>query len=402
MIPSPGWSGFSLGPITIHAYALCLILGIIAALWLTNRRWQARGGSEDDLWVIAMWAIPAGIIGGRLYHVISTPRPYFGADGDPMAVLYVWNGGLGIWGAVVLGALAAWWAARRHKISIGAFLDAAAPGLILAQAIGRWGNWFNQELFGAPTTLPWGLQIDYTHPNWPAGVPEGTVFHPTFLYESLWNIAGALLLIWLHRRLKLAHGQVFLLYICYYTLGRVWIEALRIDTAELILGVRLNVWVSILVFLAAAVVFALSWRKHRGAGDEIYLPGRETAGDAASGDVPSGDAASEASSDAPSDAAATKADAASQEPATESPDGEQTAEKSSLEASPPEDPEREDDPEHRFGAHGAMTSNIRIVPETTAGAADRPEPGTDEPGTAEPDSVGDDSPTEDRPKSTDN
>ncbi|WAL41587.1 prolipoprotein diacylglyceryl transferase [Brevibacterium sp. BRM-1] len=267
-IPSPTWSGFSLGPLTIHAYALCILAGILLALWVTNRRWTARGGTSDDLWSIAVWAIPAGIIGGRLYHVLSTPEPYFGRGGNPVAALYIWNGGLGIWGAVALGVLAAWWAARRHGVRFGAFLDAAAPGLILAQACGRWGNWFNQELFGAPTTLPWGLHIDKVlagrpNPNWPdPALPAGTLFQPTFLYESLWNLGVFFVLIWAGRRLRMGHGQVFFSYICLYTLGRVWIEALRIDDAEHILGLRLNVWTSILVFALGAVLFAVSRMRH--------------------------------------------------------------------------------------------------------------------------------------------
>ena len=279
-IPSPSWSGFSLGPLTIHAYALCILLGIVLALWVTNRRWQARGGSEDDLWNIAVWAIPAGIIGGRIYHVISTPDPYFGPGGDPVAALYIWNGGLGIWGAVALGVLTVYFVCRHYGIRFTAFLDAAAPGLILAQAVGRWGNWFNQELFGAPTTVPWGLEIDREingapNPNWPdAALPADTLFHPTFLYESIWNLAGFVLLLWAGRRFALGHGQVFFLYICYYTAGRVWIEALRIDTAELILGVRLNVWVSILVFALGAVLFVLSRRRHRTPEESVYTPER--------------------------------------------------------------------------------------------------------------------------------
>lgn len=268
-IPSPTWSGFSLGPLTIHAYALCILTGIVVALWLTNKRWIARGGTSDDLWNIAVWTVPAGIIGGRLYHVFSTPAPYFGPGGDPVAALYIWNGGLGIWGAVALGVLVAYLVARHYGIRFASFLDAAAPGLILAQAIGRWGNWFNQELFGAPTTLPWGLQIDPASPNWPdPSLPADTLFHPTFLYESVWNAIGAVLLIWAGKKFRLKHGQVFYAYICYYTLGRVWIEALRIDTAEHILSLRLNVWTSILVFALGAVLFVVS-RSRYGAGTDV-------------------------------------------------------------------------------------------------------------------------------------
>lgn len=288
-IPSPTWSEFSIGPITIHAYALCILLGICVALWLTNKRWVARGGITDDLWNIAVWTVPAGIIGGRLYHIFSTPDPYFGPNGNPIAALYIWNGGLGIWGAVALGVIVAYVVARRYGIRFLSFLDAAAPGLILAQAIGRWGNWFNQELFGAPTTLPWGLHIDKTlngfpNPNWPdPALPADTLFHPTFLYESVWNFVGALLLIWAARKFLLNSGQVFYAYICYYTLGRVWIEALRIDTAEHILGLRLNVWTSIIVFVVGLVLFLYS-RAHYGAGiNEPYTENRSNNSDHTTG-----------------------------------------------------------------------------------------------------------------------
>ncbi|WGW13770.1 prolipoprotein diacylglyceryl transferase [Saxibacter everestensis] len=298
-IPSPGWSGFSIGGFTVHAYALCILAGIGAALWLTNRRWKARGGKEDHIWDIAIWAIPLGIIGGRLYHVFSSPDAYFGPDGDLTLIPQIWRGGLGIWGAVVLGVVGAYIGARRCGVRLPAFLDAAAPGILLAQGIGRWGNWFNQELFGAPTTLPWGLQIDYLtdggiNPNWPGPqYTEGTLFHPTFLYESIWNVIGVVLLLWLGSKFRLAWGQVFWAYVCYYTLGRVWIEALRIDDAELVLGLRLNVWTSILVFALGAAMFYLSRRKHREIEPSVYLPGREPATDSASVDESTTDSVDE-------------------------------------------------------------------------------------------------------------
>lgn len=285
-IPSPGWSGIFIGKFEIHAYALCILLGIVVALWLTNRRWKAMGGSEDHLWDIAIWAIPAGIIGGRLYHVFSTPEAYFGAHGDLWLIPQIWRGGLGIWGAVVLGALGAWIGARRAGVRLPMFVDAAAPGVILAQAIGRWGNWFNQELFGKPTTLPWGLHIDYLrdggiNPNWPG--PEyapGTLFQPTFLYECVWDVAVAIVLIWLGRKLKFSWGQTFWAYVCLYTIGRVWIEMLRIDNAVHILGLRINVFTCIVVFILGAVFFYLSWRRHGfGATDGVYLPGRVPEGE---------------------------------------------------------------------------------------------------------------------------
>ena len=279
-IPSPGWSGFSIGPLTIHAYALCILLGIVAAIWLTHRRWKARGGPEEFIWDVAIWAIPFGIVGGRLYHVFSSPDAYFGPNGDLSLIPQIWRGGLGIWGAVALGLVGAWIGCRRAGFKLPAFMDAAAPGVLLAQAIGRWGNWFNQELFGAPTTLPWGLEIDADNPNFPADAEPGTLFHPTFLYESLWNLAGVALLLLLDRRFKFRRGMLFWLYVAFYTLGRVWIEMLRIDDAELItiFGItqRLNVWTSLLLLVAAVVIFIVLSRRPRTAEtDSLYLPGRE-------------------------------------------------------------------------------------------------------------------------------
>ena len=278
-IPSPPaeWASFSIGPATIHAYALCILAGIIVALLLTSARWKRYGGNV--VWDIAIWAVPFGLIGGRLYHVVSSPDAYFGPDGDLSRIPRIWEGGLGIWGAVALGAVGAWIACRRAGVRLAAFADAAAPGVLLAQAIGRWGNWFNQELFGAPTDLPWGLEIDPDNANFPPGADPGTLFHPTFLYESLWNLAGVALLLLLDRRFSLRGGRMFWLYAAYYTAGRVWIEALRIDDAEMIsiLGVtqRLNVWTSVLVLVVSLAIFCYLSVKQRGATEHsVYLPGQ--------------------------------------------------------------------------------------------------------------------------------
>lgn len=288
-IPSPDWSGFDIplpwGTLRIHAYALCILAGIVAGLWLTSARWAKRGAPEGSVWDIVVWAIPFGIIGGRLYHVFSSPDAYFGpgfdGTGDLSLIPQIQRGGLGIWGAVVLGVVGAWIGCRRSGVKLSAFLDAAAPGLLLAQAIGRWGNWFNQELFGGPTTLPWGLQIDPDNANFPTGVPADTLFHPTFLYESLWNIAGVVLLLALDRRFNFRRSRLFWLYAMYYTLGRVWIEAMRIDEAEQIslfgITTRLNVWTSIFVFVTALAIFIYLGRKGRPEPDTVYLPGREPA-----------------------------------------------------------------------------------------------------------------------------
>ncbi|MET1064341.1 MAG: prolipoprotein diacylglyceryl transferase [Arthrobacter sp.] len=291
-IPSPDWSGFDIplpwGSLRIHAYALCILLGIIAGLWLTSVRWARRGAPEGSVWDIAIWAIPFGIIGGRLYHVVSSPDAYFGpgfdGTGDLSLIPQIQRGGLGIWGAVLLGAVGAWIGCRRAGVKLSAFLDAAAPGLLLAQAIGRWGNYFNQELFGGPTTLPWGLQIDVDNPNFPPGMAAEALFHPTFLYESLWNLAGVGILLLLDRKFRFRRGRLFCLYAVYYTLGRVWIEAMRIDDAEQIslfgITTRLNVWTSIFVLLGALAVFIILGLRKGGEPDTVYLPGREPAGTA--------------------------------------------------------------------------------------------------------------------------
>ncbi|WP_374109465.1 prolipoprotein diacylglyceryl transferase [Actinotalea sp. K2] len=266
-IPSPSQSVWYLGPFPLRAYALAIMAGIVAALWLTRRRWAERGGDPDTVLEIAFWAVPFGIVGGRIYHVVSSPAAYFGPDGDPMKAFAIWEGGLGIWGAIALGGVGAWIGARRQGVRFAVFADAVAPGLLVAQAIGRLGNWFNQELFGGPTDLPWGLRIDPAGPSFPDGYPPETLFHPTFLYEMLWNLAAAALIIWLDRRYRMGHGRVFWLYVLTYTVGRLWIEMLRIDPAEQVLGLRLNVWTSIVVGLGALVAFVLVGRRH---------PGRET------------------------------------------------------------------------------------------------------------------------------
>jgi prolipoprotein diacylglyceryl transferase len=327
-IPSPDWSGFDIplpwGTLRIHAYALCILLGIIAGLWLTSVRWAKRGAPEGSVWDIAIWAIPFGIIGGRLYHVVSSPDAYFGpgfdGTGDLSLIPQLQRGGLGIWGAVLLGALGAWIGCRKAGVKLSAFMDAAAPGLLLAQAIGRWGNYFNQELFGGPTTLPWGLQIDADNPNFPPGMAADTLFHPTFLYESLWNLAGVGILLLLDRKFRFRRGRLFCLYAVYYTLGRVWIEAMRIDDAEQIslfgITTRLNVWTSIFVLLGALAAFIILGLRKRTEPDTVYLPGHEPSATAAEADAEAdADAVAAAGAGATADADAATG-AAAKEPAT--------------------------------------------------------------------------------------
>ncbi|WFE29338.1 prolipoprotein diacylglyceryl transferase [Solwaraspora sp. WMMD791] len=259
-IPSPATAVWQLGPIPIRAYALCIVAGIVVACVVTEYRLRQRGARPWAVLDIAIWAVPAGIIGARLYHVVSSPQEYFGAGGNPIEALYIWQGGLGIWGAVAGGAVGAWLAARQLGIPLTVVADALAPGLPLAQAVGRFGNWFNNELYGGPTTLPWGLQVhqmDRANPGQALRDPEGNpvlepgLYHPTFLYEALWNVGVAGLVILAERRWKLGAGRAFAVYVMGYTAGRFWIEMMRTDTANEILGVRLNVWTSLLVFLGA-------------------------------------------------------------------------------------------------------------------------------------------------------
>jgi len=265
-IPSPTQGVWQLGPLPIRAYALCIVAGIVVAIVLTERRWLARGGAPGDVLDIAMWAVPFGIVGGRLYHVITTPEPYFGKGGDPVKAFAIWEGGLGIWGAITLGGVGAWIACRRKGIPLPAFADALAPGLLVAQAIGRLGNWFNNELYGGHTDLPWALKIYEWNGHGAVLGPDGQpvvlgFFHPTFLYELLWNLAAAAVVIWADRRFRLSHGRAFALYVALYCLGRFWVELLRTDPAEHFFGIRLNVFTAVIVGLLA--VAYLVWQRGR-------------------------------------------------------------------------------------------------------------------------------------------
>jgi prolipoprotein diacylglyceryl transferase len=270
-IPSPSQGVWHLGPVPIRGYALCIILGVVAAIWLGERRWVARGGVRGQVSDIAIWAVPFGLVGGRLYHVVTDPARYFGADGDPVAALYIWQGGLGIWGAIALGGVGAYIGSRRYGLRFPPLADALAPGIAVAQAIGRWGNWFNQELFGKPTTLPWGLEIpDET--KRPDGYQQFETFHPTFLYECLWDLGVAGLVIWADRRFRLGHGRAFALYVMGYTVGRGWIEYLRIDAVEAndVFGLRLNVWTSIVLFLLSTAYFVVVGRRTPGREENVF------------------------------------------------------------------------------------------------------------------------------------
>ena len=264
-IPSPDQGVWYLGPFPVRAYALCILVGIAAAVWLGERRWVARGGRPGQVSDIALWAVPFGIIGGRVYHVLTDSRSYFGEGGNPVAALYIWQGGLGIWGAIALGGVGAYIGARRAGLVFPPLADALAPGIVLAQAIGRVGNYFNQELFGRPTDLPWALEIPDATKR-PLGYEQFSTFHPTFLYEALWNLAVLALLLWADRRFRMGHGRVFALYVAAYCVGRAWIEMLRIDPVEAsdVLGVRLNVWTSVLLLLLAVAYLVVSARRRPG------------------------------------------------------------------------------------------------------------------------------------------
>ncbi|MDQ6715588.1 MAG: prolipoprotein diacylglyceryl transferase [Actinomycetota bacterium] len=267
-IPSPTTGVWYLGPLPIRAYAICILAGIVVAVWIAQRRLESRGGTTGQVLDISAWAVPFGIVGGRIYHLITSPQAYFGEGGHPLNAVKIWEGGLGIWGAVALGALGAWIGCRRQGVRFLDFADAAAPGVLVAQALGRWGNYFNNEIHGAPTDLPWGLKVY----QWdqqaghavvdPSGDPVvlGT-FHPTFLYESIFCLLLALVLVRLDRRLELRRGQVFALYIAGYPVGRGVIELMRTDDANTIFGLRVNSWVSMLVFLLGVALFVWFGRR---------------------------------------------------------------------------------------------------------------------------------------------
>ncbi|MEV6040144.1 prolipoprotein diacylglyceryl transferase [Nonomuraea sp. NPDC052116] len=349
-IPSPSQGVWYLGIIPIRAYALCIVLGVIVAVWLSERRWQARGGQKGTIVDIAVPAVIFGLIGGRLYHVITDWQTYFGSRAikEPIQALFIWEGGLGIWGAIALGALGVWFAVRKRGISMSAVADTVAPGIAFAQAIGRWGNWFNQELYGSPTTLPWGLEIDADH-----GGEPGVLYHPTFLYESLWDVALGFVLLFAGRRFALRHGRLFALYVAGYTLGRFWIEGLRIDPvggvdhAVTFLGLRINQWTSIVLFVAALAYFWLSRNR-----DSVEIV-------------------------APADPAhpADQADADSEDPQepTSTDDGEDTPSPRPS-ADPSKDPEATDDPAPETDTTtDAEVTEVTDAPAPAAEKAEKPE-----------------------------
>lgn len=260
-IPSPSVSFIELGPFKIHFYALCILTGIILAIWIANRRlvrWGYQSGLALD---IALWTVPIGVVGARIFHVLTHSGDYFYPGADVTAVLRIWEGGIAIYGGLIGGALGAWIGSNRAGVKFWDFTDAVAPGVLLAQAAGRWGNYFNQELFGQPTTLPWGLEIDASNPAFPNSLPAETLFQPTFLYESTWSLIGVAVLLTLDKRFNLRNGAMFGSYLIYYSIGRLVVENLRIDPSDIILGLRTNVWSAILGIVAGVVI--IYWQRLR-------------------------------------------------------------------------------------------------------------------------------------------
>ena len=274
-IPSPDVSYIELGPLRIHFYALFILTGIILALLLTESRLKARGVEAGVALDVSFWAIPFGILGGRFFHVITHPNDYFYQGADLLAPFRIWEGGLAIYGALLFGALGAYIGSRKSGIKFTSYLDAVAPGILLAQAVGRWGNYFNNELFGLPTDLPWGLEISSSNRAYPAGLPEGVLFHPTFLYESIWSLFGVALLLAADKKFNLRWGRMIGLYFIYYSVGRVWVEAIRIDPSEIVLGLRINIWSAIIGIIVGLAVMIISYRRHTGLEVSAYLEGRE-------------------------------------------------------------------------------------------------------------------------------
>jgi len=267
-IPSPSTGVIYLGPLPLRAYSLFIILGIFVAIWLGNKRWIAKGGKPGQVSDVAIFAVPFGIIGGRIYHVSTDWEKYFGSGQNWIDALKIWNGGLGIWGAILFGGVGAWIGCKYYKIYLPPFADAIAPGIIFAQAIGRLGNYFNQELFGKPTDLAWGLEI--AEKFRPQGFESFATFHPTFLYEIIWNVLIGFGLIYLDRKYKIGHGRLFALYVSLYSLGRLFIENLRIDEARLILGFRFNVFTSLVVIVGGLIYFVISNRSKPGIDKELF------------------------------------------------------------------------------------------------------------------------------------
>ncbi|MFD1719958.1 prolipoprotein diacylglyceryl transferase [Amnibacterium endophyticum] len=277
-IPSPpsAWAEFHLGPLTVHTYAVCILAGIAAAILVTQRRLGRRGVPSSMVVDAAIWVVPLGIVVARIWHVLTHTGDYFYPGANLWNVFAIWDGGNAIYGSMLGGALGIWIACRRAGVRFTAFVDAMAPGMLLAQAIGRLGNWFNHELFGLPTTLPWGLQIPADDPHLPPGYPAGTLFHPLFLYEIVWNLIGIGIILLLERRVSLHWGRAIGVYLVWYGLGRSWLEAIRIDpTSDAFLGIPANDWASFGAVAIGVAILVVQGLRHSGAEPSPWLPGRE-------------------------------------------------------------------------------------------------------------------------------
>jgi prolipoprotein diacylglyceryl transferase len=273
--PDPDFSQFSLGPLTVHTYALCILAGIVAAVIISQRRLVARGGNAGQVVDIVIWAVPLGIIVARFYHVFTHVGDYFYPGANLWSVFAIWEGGNALYGGLIGGAAGAYIGCRRAGIKFWSFADVLAPAMLVAQAIGRLGNWFNHELFGLPTTLPWGLEILPTDPMFPANLPAGTLFHPLFLYEMIWNLIGVAVILFLERRFALRWGRTWALYMIWYGLGRSWLEAIRIDpTSDAPLGIPANIWTSLVVVLLGIILFVVQSRRHPEVEVSVFRDGR--------------------------------------------------------------------------------------------------------------------------------
>jgi prolipoprotein diacylglyceryl transferase len=400
--PSPPQGVWHLGPLPIRAYALFIIVGIVAALLIGDRRWEARGGQRGVIYDIALWAVPFGLVGGRLYHLATDWRTYWGSGGAGLgAALRIWDGGLGIWGAIALGGVGAWIGCRRHGIPLPAFADALAPGIILAQAIGRLGNYFNQELYGRETTLPWGLEIfyrrdpsGYVDPHSLDGVSTGQlayVVQPTFLYELIWDLLVFVALIYVDRRFKFGHGRLFALYVAGYCVGRFCVELLRNDTATLIAGIRINVFTSTFVFIGAVVYIILA---PKGREDPETLRGKDYVAE----ELPESEPEPEPADELATVASATAATAAA--PGTAGKDdapgdsakADEFAEVTESETAEPETVKAEADAEEPEAVEPEalepeVTESETAEPETVKAEADAEEPEAVEPEALEPEAV---------------
>jgi prolipoprotein diacylglyceryl transferase len=282
-IPSPEWSFFDLhffdlATFRIHAYALCILAGIILATIITSRRLTKRGAEPGVVLDIILWAVPLGIVGARIYHVLTHPGDYFFEGADLLRTLYIWEGGNAIFGSLIGGAVGAYIGCRLAGIRFWTFADAVAPALLVAQATGRLGNWFNHELFGLPTTLPWGLEIESSNVAFPVGLPSGTLFHPTFLYEIIWNLLGVAVILYLERKFRLRFGQTLGAYLIWYGVGRSFFESIRIDPSEIYFGIRTNVWAALAAIALGLVIILVQRQRHPGLEPSPYVPGREWIG----------------------------------------------------------------------------------------------------------------------------